>query len=81
MNSLEGFTYLQVAEMLERGLRQGHEEGGWKKKTVKHHVDKAEGHIMQYWDAKEGRIKTDENHLQNALCRLAMALWVESNET
>jgi len=76
-NSLSGLAYIEVAKMLERGLAQGHTQNKWKDETVKFHTDKAAGHIKQHWLVKSGKMESDENHLQNALCRMAMALYVE----
>lgn len=76
MNSLQGFTYLEVSEMLERGLAQGHDEESWRRESVEFHLLKAEGHINQYRKVRANMLQSEENHLQNALCRLAMAMYV-----
>ena len=77
-NSLPGLAYTIVDKVEKNGIAHGHSENGWKKETPWFHYTKAAKHLMTHigettrvWD------KSGENHAELALCRIAMALWVE----
>lgn len=62
-----------IDDILQYG-RTKHAEGSWRSESVKHHVEKAKGHI-QDWLYQVGR---GEDHLACALTRMAMAVAVRA---
>ena len=59
---------LRLGAVLHRG-QQKHGEGTWRKETPKHHIEHALTHIYKYLDDDK-----TESHLDNAFCRLMMAV-------
>jgi len=66
-----------IAEVIQTGL-QKHKKEVWRTEPINNHLDKAARHILTYKLILEGNSPPDgENHLKNALTRLAMALTQE----
>lgn len=62
-----------IDDILQYG-RTKHEEGSWRSESVKHHVEKAKGHITDWlYEVDRG-----EDNLACALTRMAMALAVRA---
>jgi hypothetical protein len=61
-----------IDEILSYGRSKGHQYASWRSETVHHHVEKARGHLMDYLYG----VERGEDHLECALCRLAMAVSV-----
>lgn len=68
-------AYLTVEKLMEKGLAQGHADGGWATEDPRMHVLKAIGHLAEYLLVLDGhRPPNGENHAENALCRIALTL-------
>jgi hypothetical protein len=61
-----------IDEILLYGRSKGYKQASWRKESLDHHVLKAKGHLMDYIYG----IDRGEDHLECALCRLAMAVSV-----
>lgn len=61
-----------IDEILSYGRSKGHPHGSWRKETMEHHLEKAHGHIHDFLH----EVDRGEDHLECALCRLAMAVSV-----
>lgn len=64
----------EVSLDVERKGLQKHEKDGWFNEIREKHTLKAARHIMSHELTMGGFIESEESHLENALCRLAMAL-------
>ena len=64
-----------IEEILDYGASKGHEPGEWRGEGFEYQLKKVEGHMKKY---REGL--TDEDHLECALCRLAMAVDIRRAE-
>jgi hypothetical protein len=63
-----------VDQMMTEGLKK-HRAEGWRAEPQDNHLDKAVRHVMTFKLIRDSNQKPDgENHLRNALCRLAFAL-------
>lgn len=61
-----------IQGVLNIGAAKGYKPGGWRREPLNHHLDKAFSHLMRYING----VVSDEDHLEHALCRLAMAVAV-----
>ena len=63
-----------VEQMIQEGLKK-HVADRWRTEPQDNHLDKAVRHIMTFKLISDGNQKPDgEQHLCNAICRLALAL-------
>lgn len=71
-NSLRG--------ILVCGLEQGHRENDWVEQPINQHVLQAIGHASMAERMRQGHKAEDAEgaigHMERALCRTAMALWL-----
>jgi hypothetical protein len=65
-----------IDEILSYGRSKGHPLASWRKETIEHHLTKAHGHIHDYLH----EVDRGEDHLECALCRLAMAVAVRRQQ-
>lgn len=65
-----------IDDILQYGRSKGHPQASWRNETEQHHLDKANGHIHDYLNG----IDRGEDHLECALCRLAMAVAVRRSK-
>lgn len=79
MKSPANFPHESIAaidEILTYGKSKGHPLASWRGESVEHHVNKANGHLKDYlYEVDRG-----EDHLECALCRLAMAVAVRRQQ-
>lgn len=72
-----------VERILEAGVAEGHKPDSWKREPVSFHLLKAIRHAttamlqLEHPDLPSRSQETPEDHLERALCRLAMALWIK----
>ena len=64
-----------IGDILEYGASKGYKPGGWRKEGFDYHMGKVIGHLRKYIDGS-----TEEDHLECALCRLAMAVDIRREE-
>lgn len=89
MSDLSSSASEVVDRILERGLAEGHRPDSWRTEPATFHALKAARHIqsamLEMLHADSGLpLRADgtaEEHLERALCRVAMALWVHRRET
>ena len=70
-----------LKDILVAGLRQGHAENDWMDQSIESHSLRAMGHLIESEKMRQGHKPEDgegvEGHLLRALCRTAMALYLE----
>lgn len=58
-----------------------HFVGEWRTESLDHHLHRAAGHLERWRGVQHGVREPDgEDHLQQALCRVAMALAIREGE-
>ena len=80
--SLEAMALAIVHKVLREG-EATHEPGQWLGETISHHLEHAASHVEWAEDAHDwGYMNPEENWVEeaeHAICRLVMALYLNSN--
>lgn len=78
--TIEQLAHDTVLKILQKGLAQGHSDSAWKDEPATMHIQKAARHaitaslLLEHPDYTKDA-ETALEHAENALCRLAMAVW------
>jgi len=59
-----------IWSVLEVGRAKGYPPGSWRNEPIREHLLKAAWHLVRFLAG----VQSDENHLEHALCRLAMGV-------